>query len=162
MSLSPNTFDNDKCAFSSTSAMASPAIACGLPCRSNRLSKPGGFWLDHVMLIPPPFSTALIAGWVHRCFVDRRPKTEALLEHQSDGNTNGTPTHLHYSRKSTSSRELGRKQNKRSVQISSFSTRTARNSGSFARAQLHNAASFTGNIRNMCSIDAKSIKLPTK
>ena len=36
---------------------------------------------SHVHCIP--LNTALIAGWVRRYFVDRRPRTEALQEHQS-------------------------------------------------------------------------------
>lgn len=109
-----------------------------------------------------PFSTALIAGWVHRYLVDRGPQTEALQEHQSVENAKGSPTCLTYAQKYNPSRKLERKKSNRSTQKSSLFTRTARGCGSSARAQRHNAASFTGNIRNKCSIDAKSIKLATK
>ena len=109
-----------------------------------------------------PFNTALIAGWLHRCFVDRRPQTEALQEHQSVQSAKRTPSLSPYASKSSSSRKVGRSYDESWAQKSSLSTRTARNCCSSARAQRQSAASFTGNIRNKCSIDANSIRLPTK
>ena len=137
-----------------------PAIACGLPCRSKMSSKPG-LLIRPCHVVRTPFSTALVAGWVHRCSSTEDRKRKRYRSTSQSGTQNAFPRTYTMPRNISRQGKLDENKTKEPSDLIFFDPNCPQ-LRLVGTAQRHKAASFTGNIRNKCSIDAKSIKLPTK